>query len=92
MSSACAEIISFGIVQGVGYRYFCCRLAIDLKLSGWVQNLPDGSVKSLVEGDSEAIEVYYKELKEGPSSSEVSHAEILWLDGVSKYKEFEIKY
>ena len=34
-----------GSVQGVGFRYYACREAMRLGLSGWVRNLPDGDVE-----------------------------------------------
>ena len=34
----------FGRVQFVGFRYTARLLARELELSGWVSNLPDGSV------------------------------------------------
>ena len=39
-----------GKVQGVGYRASCSQVAKELDLSGWVRNLPDGSVEIQVEG------------------------------------------
>jgi len=39
-----------GKVQGVGYREGCRRCAHELGLSGWVRNLPDGTVAVEAEG------------------------------------------
>ena len=44
------RLIVRGKVQGVGYREACCRAAQDLALSGWVRNLPDGTVEVEAEG------------------------------------------
>ncbi len=40
-----------GRVQGVGFRATARRLASGRDVSGYVQNLPDGRVKLVVEGE-----------------------------------------
>ena len=44
-----------GKVQGVGFRYFVCRQARGLNLSGWVRNRPDGKVEVLAEGEQSEL-------------------------------------
>ncbi len=90
MSLVSAEIIVTGIVQGVGFRYFCLTQARKLNLSGWVKNLPDGSVFSTVEGEKNIVDQYHSMLKLGPESSTVSQAEINWLPYENKFRKFEI--
>jgi acylphosphatase len=53
-----------GTVQGVGFRYGATRAADDLGLAGYVQNLPDGQVQCLVEGDGETIDAFIADLGE----------------------------
>jgi acylphosphatase len=60
-----------GRVQGVGFRFFAERAARELGLCGWVRNLPDGSVETLVEGDEEAIGQYLQRLRRGPAGARV---------------------
>ena len=60
-----------GRVQGVGFRYFAARAARELGVAGWVRNLPDGSVETLVEGEATAVEGYLDRLRRGPSASRV---------------------
>ncbi|HEY9467214.1 MAG TPA: acylphosphatase, partial [Vicinamibacterales bacterium] len=38
-----------GRVQGVGFRYFTQDTAAREGVTGWVRNLPNGSVEALVE-------------------------------------------
>lgn len=49
------RIIVEGDVQGVGYRAFVKYAARNLKMRGFVKNLPDGTVEILCEGEKEAV-------------------------------------
>ncbi|MDD3137882.1 MAG: acylphosphatase [Lachnospiraceae bacterium] len=44
------HIIFRGRVQGVGFRYYAVQKARELGLTGWVQNLDDGTVEMEVQG------------------------------------------
>ena len=46
-----------GRVQGVGFRVFALREAMDLGLAGWVANQADGSVRIVAEGPRQDLEV-----------------------------------
>src|SRR5262245_59927732 len=54
-----------GIVQGVGFRPFVHHLASRLNLRGFVSN-QKGSVRIEVEGESQAVECFVRELVERP--------------------------
>lgn len=58
--------VIFGRVQGVGFRFFARRAALEEGISGWVRNCPDGTVETVAEGDSDAVERYLERLKQGP--------------------------
>jgi len=45
-----------GDVQGVGFRYATTRIARRFDVAGYVQNLPDGKVEVVAEGESDEIE------------------------------------
>ena len=47
------------------------REAERLKLSGFAQNLPDGSVEVVSEGPEEALEALEAQLRRGPSHARV---------------------
>ena len=49
------HIIFSGRVQGVGFRYQATYAAKRVGLTGWVENLPDGSVEMEVQGTPVAI-------------------------------------
>ncbi|MCX8036603.1 MAG: acylphosphatase [Candidatus Sumerlaeia bacterium] len=65
-----------GRVQGVGFRNFVQLRAQQLKLSGWVKNLPDGRVELVAEGDEKALAELEKALRTGPRAAKVTHVEI----------------
>src|SRR5437879_1537138 len=44
-----------GRVQGVGFRYSAQELAHDFAVSGYVRNLPDGTVEVQVEGEADQV-------------------------------------
>ncbi len=60
-----------GAVQGVGFRPFVYRLAAEFKLSGWVQNSPQG-VLIEVEGEKSLLDAFLLGLdREKPSRASI---------------------
>jgi len=60
-----------GRVQGVGYRYFVERTALELGLMGYAKNLADGSVEVYAAGTPEQIAELSGYLRKGPRWAEV---------------------
>ena len=50
------HIVFYGRVQGVGFRYYAVNKANQLGLTGWVKNLPDGTVEMEVQGEEPLID------------------------------------
>ena len=73
-----ATILVRGRVQGVGYRAFARRHALDLGLAGHAENLPDGRVEVLLEGDRREIEHALVALGQGPAHALVEGVEVAW--------------
>jgi acylphosphatase len=61
-----------GMVQGVGYRYFARRAALQLGVAGYVRNLRDGRVEVYAAGSAVELAALRIELKRGPRSAIVS--------------------
>lgn len=65
------HVIIAGRVQGVGFRDWMVARARAMGLSGWVRNLPDGSVEALVAGDTPAVEEMLRQCRRGPAAAMV---------------------
>lgn len=70
------EIIVRGRVQGVGFRYSVQQQARGLGLKGWVQNLPDGSVKLRIRGSSSSCHSLISWCRNNPGYSWVENMDI----------------
>ena len=86
----CAHIVVQGLVQGVGFRYYVHRHATSLGLTGFAQNLYDGSVEIEVEGDRSAIEEFIRLVKVGPRSAQVTGLNLEWKEVEHRFRHFEI--
>ncbi len=80
----------YGIVQGVGFRYFTLTKAKLLGINGYVRNLPDGSVFIDCEGDEDKLKMFIEYLKKGPRFASVERIEAKEA-GFKGYTDFEVK-
>lgn len=64
-----------GVVQGVGYRWWCRRVGTALGVGGGVRNLPDGSVEVLACGSSAPVDELERRLARGPALARVDSVE-----------------
>lgn len=70
----------YGIVQGVGFRYFTQQQAQKLNISGHATNLSDGSVEVIAQGEQPSVDTLIEWLKTGPRSASVDFIEVTDLD------------
>lgn len=70
-----------GRVQGVFFRQSSCAKAQSLGLSGWVRNLPDGSVELQAQGEQSAVAELQAWLNEGPPHARVESVKVSELPG-----------
>lgn len=61
----------FGKVQGVGFRYYTHKKARELSISGFVKNMPDGSVYIEAEGAAASLEQFISWCDNGPTWARV---------------------
>ena len=64
-----------GRVQGVGYRYFAQRAAVELGLTGYTRNLDDGRVEVYAVGPVAKLGEFAGMLYRGPRWGEVRGVE-----------------
>ena len=67
-----------GQVQGVGFRAFIRRHALDRNLTGYAENLADGRVEVVAEGHRDDLEDLLVKLRNGPAHAEVEDVEVEW--------------
>lgn len=80
-----------GIVQGVGFRPFIYRLAIQKKLTGYVRNRGDAGVEVLLEGNAHSIQCFIRDLTENkPPLAQIDHITRTELLGENQYTNFTI--
>jgi acylphosphatase len=80
-----------GRVQGVGYRYFAEKAAVDLKLTGYVRNLDDGRVEVYAAGPLARLDDLAGLLRIGPRWADVRSLEERE-EAVVKYSGFHIQH
>jgi len=60
-----------GRVQGVGFRFYTQRKAIETNVYGFVQNRPDGSVYIEAEGETIDVQTFVDWCRKGPQWASV---------------------
>jgi acylphosphatase len=73
-----------GRVQGVGFRQAVAHEARALGLTGWVENLSDGSVALEVQGAAEAVERLIAFARVGPPLAHVEEVDVRSLPVVAE--------
>lgn len=86
-----AVIIVRGLVQGVGFRYYIRRAASQSGLNGFAENLPNGDVRIVTEGERGLIEDLIKAARVGPRSSHVAALSVEWETPLNDIQGFEIR-
>ncbi|MHB1845753.1 MAG: acylphosphatase [Deltaproteobacteria bacterium] len=71
-----AELVVTGRVQGVFFRQSALGEAQRLGLVGFVRNLADGSVESVVEGPAHAVLAYEEWCRKGPLFAKVAGVQV----------------
>jgi acylphosphatase len=82
------SVIAHGRVQGVAFRHYTCQRALELGVTGWVRNLPDGAVEGLFEGDYSAVAALVEWCRIGPPAARVDRLDIRECTYRGEFKSF----
>jgi acylphosphatase len=91
-NEARAHVLFRGKVQGVFFRANTEGKAQELGLTGWVKNLPDGTVESVFEGPKEVIEKAIEWCSTSQPHAKVTDVEIGWEECTGEYSSFDVRY
>jgi acylphosphatase len=80
-----------GEVQGVGFRWAVQRHAGQLGLTGYAENLPDGSVRVEAEGEPEHLDQLESFLHQGPHWAEVASVDSERVPATGEFRRFEAR-
>jgi acylphosphatase len=84
------QIIVTGLVQGVGFRSTVKRLALGLRISGYVRNLPDGKVEICAQGSVRQIDSFLENLRANPGAARVERFDVKMKIPERDYSSFEV--
>ena len=87
-----AHVYYSGRVQGIGFRYTAREVACGYEVTGFVQNLPDGRVEMIVEGDEEEVKAFLDAIKASQLVSHIRQTDVEWLEPCNGAKQFEIRF
>ena len=79
MVDVAVRIIIYGKVHGVSFRVSAQTKALELCLTGWVRNLPSGTVEVYAEGSRDSLDKLIKLCQKGPPSANVSRCDLDWI-------------
>ena len=86
-----AHVLISGFVQGIGFRAFVKKHALDLGIKGWVANTQDSRVEAMFVGPKEKIDQMIEMCRKGPFLAQVRDVEVKFVDSdKEEYQTFEI--
>ena len=92
MSNHRVRLFITGKVQGVFFRQALKVMAKKNNVFGWVRNLVDGRVETVLEGDEEKISRLIEWAHGGPANARVEDVEIHNEKFVGEFSKFDVLY
>ena len=82
-----------GHVQGVGFRFTVVRFARQYdSISGYVKNMPDGSVELYVEGTPAEVDALLKDIAAGPHAGFIRNIQAYTVPASGRYATFNVTF
>ena len=91
MKQVAKHIIFVGHVQGVGFRFTAYHMANRHRLTGFVRNLPDGTVEMLAQGGANDIDECIQDIQDS-FAGYIRDIKIEEVPPDPNYKEFRITF
>jgi acylphosphatase len=91
VSATCIRLVVHGSVQGVGFRFAAREAASACSVTGWVRNLPDGSVEIVAQGSPDAVARMTAWARRGPRHASVDRVQVETLAESTDLDAFEIR-
>ncbi len=80
-----------GLVQGVNFRHYTRATAQRLDVTGWVRNLPDGSVEGCFEGEDHAVQALIDWCRRGPDYARVDEITVDHEEFRGEFDSFDVR-
>lgn len=81
-----------GRVQGVWFRDYTQRKALEIGVTGWVRNRADGSVEAMITGTREGVQQMTDWLAEGSPMSMVRRVTVQKSAHTETFDDFSVRY
>ena len=85
------QVYYSGRVQGVGFRYTTQGIARRFPVTGFVQNLPDGRVRLVVEGESADLDSMVGEIEQRMDGF-INQTHVDRRQASGSFSSFDIRY
>ncbi len=80
-----------GLVQGVSFRYFTVRKALEHNVTGWVRNLPNGNVQGCFEGKEADVKALIDWCHIGPGHARVENVSVQQNEYTGEFRDFQVR-
>lgn len=88
-----AHVFISGRVQGVFFRVFVRKKAVELGVTGFVRNLRDRRVEAIFQGSMDKVQEIIKHIHEGPRLARVEKVSVQWEEISDEFGDsFYIQY
>ena len=84
------HIVITGKVQGIGFRHWLYKAAMQRNIDGWVRNKISGEVEALIIGNDENVNDLIKLCEKGPIFSKVTKVKVQNYQKEYSKKSFDI--